>query len=124
MSQERIEELKKLHEMSSPEMEKFLKSITATLKNKSTKDMVWILRGIPNVVQGYHSVIDELFEEIDRIEAELTKEREANKKLLSGLEWYGNELRYYMPTELLNDNGRRARYIISSVQGGNEPNEG
>jgi hypothetical protein len=63
-------------------------------------------------------------DQVEQLQAELTKEREANKKMLSGLEWYGNELRYYMPTELLNDNGRRARYIISSVEEGNEPNEG
>lgn len=81
MSQERINELKELHVMSGPEMEKFLASVKTTLQTRSVKHMEWYLKGVPDVVNGYHSVIDELFGFIDGLQAELTKEREANRKM-------------------------------------------
>ncbi|WP_163855773.1 DUF4337 domain-containing protein [Paenibacillus elgii] len=71
MSQ-RIEELKGLHIKSKPEKDTFLKNLNAAAKSRNLAKLLFITDGFPDVVKGYDWVIDELFDEIER----LTKEKD------------------------------------------------
>lgn len=63
----RIAELKDLHVQSKPELKIFLNNADVAINKRSLPHLIRITHGVQEVIKGYDGVIDELFEEIERL---------------------------------------------------------
>lgn len=73
----RIEELKELHKLSKPELAIAIMKVKGHM-DKPNIDLLtqMVFTGLLGACESYDSVIDELFAEIERLEAEVSKARD------------------------------------------------